>query len=125
MEELNLHLTGDIHAVSAANNLLAAALDARMFHEAAQKDEALFRCAPCVHARACTCVSGLRVCLCVRAGLWQQNVLVVLVVKQLSSLPPAWSCPAAALAQAPVPAQQAGRAQLCAGDAGPAAAPGH
>lgn len=44
MEELNLHLTGDIHAISAANNLLAAAIDARMFHEAAQKDEALFRC---------------------------------------------------------------------------------
>lgn len=45
MEELNLHLTGDIHAISAANNLLAAAIDARLFHEAAQKDEALFRCA--------------------------------------------------------------------------------
>eukprot|EP00882_Tetradesmus_deserticola_P008842 GHRQ01009326.1.p1 GENE.GHRQ01009326.1~~GHRQ01009326.1.p1 ORF type:complete len:639 (+),score=252.22 GHRQ01009326.1:541-2457(+) len=43
MEELNLHLTGDIHAISAANNLLAAAIDARMFHEAAQKDEALYR----------------------------------------------------------------------------------
>lgn len=43
MEELNLHLTGDIHAISAANNLLAAAIDARCFHEAAQKDEALFR----------------------------------------------------------------------------------
>jgi formyltetrahydrofolate synthetase len=44
MEELNLHLTGDIHAISAANNLLAAAIEARMFHEASQKDEALFRC---------------------------------------------------------------------------------
>jgi len=33
MEELNLHLTGDIHAITAANNLLAAAIDARMFHE--------------------------------------------------------------------------------------------
>jgi hypothetical protein len=43
MEELNLHLTGDIHAISAANNLLAAAIEARMFHESAQKDEALFR----------------------------------------------------------------------------------
>ena len=43
MEELNLHLTGDLHAITAANNLLAAAIDARMFHEAAQKDEALFR----------------------------------------------------------------------------------
>ncbi|MGQ9629286.1 MAG: formate--tetrahydrofolate ligase [bacterium] len=33
MEDFNLHLTGDIHAVSAANNLLAAAIDARMMHE--------------------------------------------------------------------------------------------
>ena len=41
-EELNLHLTGDIHAITAANNLLAAAIDARMFHEQAQSDEALF-----------------------------------------------------------------------------------
>ncbi|CAD6908428.1 unnamed protein product [Tilletia controversa] len=42
MEEFNLHLTGDNHAVSAANNLLAAGIDARMFHEATQKDLALF-----------------------------------------------------------------------------------
>ncbi len=34
MEEFNLHLTGDVHAVSIANNLLAAAIDARMKHEA-------------------------------------------------------------------------------------------
>ncbi len=33
MEELNLHLTGDIHAVSAAHNLAAAAIDARAYHE--------------------------------------------------------------------------------------------
>jgi len=33
MEEFNLHLTGDIHAVTAANNLIAAALDARILHE--------------------------------------------------------------------------------------------
>ncbi|WP_026958984.1 formate--tetrahydrofolate ligase [Aliagarivorans taiwanensis] len=33
MEELNLHLTGDIHAVSAAHNLGAAAIDARLYHE--------------------------------------------------------------------------------------------
>lgn len=32
MEEFNLHLTGDIHAVSIAHNLLAAAIDAHMFH---------------------------------------------------------------------------------------------
>ena len=42
MEEFNLHLTGDIHAITAANNLLAAAIDTRMFHESSQKDEALF-----------------------------------------------------------------------------------
>ncbi|WFD30461.1 hypothetical protein MSPP1_001482 [Malassezia sp. CBS 17886] len=42
MEEFNLHLTGDNHAVQAANNLLAAAIDARMFHEATQKDAPLF-----------------------------------------------------------------------------------
>jgi methylenetetrahydrofolate dehydrogenase (NADP+)/methenyltetrahydrofolate cyclohydrolase/formyltetrahydrofolate synthetase len=42
MDEFNLHLTGDIHAVTAANNLLAAALDARLFHEATQTDKALF-----------------------------------------------------------------------------------
>ncbi|MGL5948449.1 MAG: formate--tetrahydrofolate ligase [Aeromonas sp.] len=33
MEEMNLHLTGDIHAISAAHNLAAAAIDARLFHE--------------------------------------------------------------------------------------------
>ncbi|WP_028864303.1 formate--tetrahydrofolate ligase [Psychromonas aquimarina] len=33
MQELNLHLTGDIHAVSSAHNLASAALDARLFHE--------------------------------------------------------------------------------------------
>src|SRR6476646_9806300 len=42
MEELNLHLTGDIHAIIAANNLLAAAIDARMFHESTTDDVALF-----------------------------------------------------------------------------------
>jgi formyltetrahydrofolate synthetase len=42
MEEFNLHLTGDIHAITAANNLLAAAIDARMFHEMDANDEQLF-----------------------------------------------------------------------------------
>src|SRR6266436_9122006 len=42
MEEFNLHLTGDNHAVTAANNLLAAATDARMFHESTTDDVALF-----------------------------------------------------------------------------------
>ena len=42
MEDFNLHLTGDIHAITAANNLLAAAIDTRMFHESSQSDQALF-----------------------------------------------------------------------------------
>src|SRR3990170_1391464 len=32
MEDLNLHFTGDIHAIGAANNLLAAALEAHLLH---------------------------------------------------------------------------------------------
>ena len=70
MEEFNLHLTGDIHgnsrpyqsrlifsffsyhpisfcfhlsAITAANNLVAAQIDARMFHEKTQSDQALFK----------------------------------------------------------------------------------
>jgi formyltetrahydrofolate synthetase len=39
MEDFNLHLTGDIHAITAANNLCAAAIDARILHEAAQPDD--------------------------------------------------------------------------------------
>src|SRR5512146_2921391 len=42
MEDFNLHLTGDNHAVTAANNLLAAALDTRIFHETDLDDEKLF-----------------------------------------------------------------------------------
>ncbi len=33
MEDFNLHLTGDIHAITAAHNLGAAALDSRLYHE--------------------------------------------------------------------------------------------
>ncbi len=40
MEELNLHLTGDIHAVTVAHNLAAAAVDARIYHEQRQGYEA-------------------------------------------------------------------------------------
>ncbi len=40
MEDFNLHLTGDIHAISAAHNLIAAAIDARMMHERNNSDEA-------------------------------------------------------------------------------------
>ncbi|GFO48692.1 C-1-tetrahydrofolate synthase, cytoplasmic [Plakobranchus ocellatus] len=43
MEEFNLHLTGDLHAITAANNLLAAAIEARMFHESSQSNAALFK----------------------------------------------------------------------------------
>lgn len=43
MDEFNLHLTGDIHAITAANNLLAAAIDTRMFHESTQSDSALYK----------------------------------------------------------------------------------
>uniref|UniRef100_A0AAY4B358 formate--tetrahydrofolate ligase n=1 Tax=Denticeps clupeoides TaxID=299321 RepID=A0AAY4B358_9TELE len=42
MEEFNLHLTGDIHAITAANNLVAAAIDARILHESTQSDKALY-----------------------------------------------------------------------------------
>lgn len=44
MDEMNLHLTGDIHAITAANNLLAAAIDARMFHENTQVGPAPSSC---------------------------------------------------------------------------------
>ncbi|AQZ13845.1 MIS1 (YBR084W) [Zygosaccharomyces parabailii] len=42
MDEFNMHLTGDIHAIGAANNLLAAAIDTRIFHEATQKKDSTF-----------------------------------------------------------------------------------
>ncbi len=41
MEDFNLHLTGDIHAVGAAHNLLAAAIDARLLHESNLSDKGL------------------------------------------------------------------------------------
>src|SRR5216684_1720404 len=41
MEEFNLHLTGDIHAIIAANNLLAAAIDTRILHEKTTPDDAV------------------------------------------------------------------------------------
>lgn len=33
MDEINLHFTGDIHAITAANNLLAAVIDNHLFHQ--------------------------------------------------------------------------------------------
>ncbi|GAA5953525.1 hypothetical protein JCM21900_006191 [Sporobolomyces salmonicolor] len=53
MDEFNLHLTGDIHATTAANNLLAAAISARYFHESTQTDKALF-------SRLCPPKKGVR-----------------------------------------------------------------
>src|SRR4051812_29695810 len=41
MEDLNLHFTGDIHAIGAANNLLAAMLDASILHSNPLKIHAL------------------------------------------------------------------------------------
>ncbi|MBV6452380.1 MAG: Formate--tetrahydrofolate ligase [Anaerolineales bacterium] len=42
MEEFNLHLTGDNHAITAAHNLVAAALDVRVMHEKQQDGEKMF-----------------------------------------------------------------------------------
>jgi methylenetetrahydrofolate dehydrogenase (NADP+)/methenyltetrahydrofolate cyclohydrolase/formyltetrahydrofolate synthetase/formate--tetrahydrofolate ligase len=41
MDEFNLHLTGDMHAISVAHNLVAAAIDARWYHEGRLTGEAL------------------------------------------------------------------------------------
>ena len=46
MEDFNLHLTGDIHAVGIAHNLLAAAIDARIMHEDELSDEQLAKLTP-------------------------------------------------------------------------------
>jgi formyltetrahydrofolate synthetase len=46
MEDFNLHLTGDIHAVGVAHNLLAAAIDARIMHEEEMSDEGLAKFCP-------------------------------------------------------------------------------
>ncbi|KAJ2781041.1 tetrahydrofolate synthase [Coemansia interrupta] len=53
MTTMNLHLTGDIHAITAATNLVAAAVDARCFHEATQTDRQLL-------ARLCPPKHGVR-----------------------------------------------------------------
>ena len=41
MDDVNLHLTGDIHAITAAHNLAAAAIDARWYHETRLADARL------------------------------------------------------------------------------------
>ena len=78
MEEFNLHLTGDIHAIGAANNLCAAALETRMYHESKQSDKSLFSrlCpadadgkqsfAPIMLKYVCVCVC---VCVCSLSSL--------------------------------------------------------
>jgi methylenetetrahydrofolate dehydrogenase (NADP+)/methenyltetrahydrofolate cyclohydrolase/formyltetrahydrofolate synthetase/formate--tetrahydrofolate ligase len=43
MDEFNLHLTGDVHAITVAHNLVAAAIDARWFHETRLGDDALHK----------------------------------------------------------------------------------
>ncbi|MDD1765166.1 MAG: formate--tetrahydrofolate ligase [Methanomassiliicoccales archaeon] len=43
MENFNLHLTGDIHAITVSHNLVAAAIDSRMYHESTQTNEQLQR----------------------------------------------------------------------------------
>ena len=42
MEDFNLHLTGDIHAITAAHDLIAAAIDARMLHETEADPQTMF-----------------------------------------------------------------------------------
>jgi methylenetetrahydrofolate dehydrogenase (NADP+)/methenyltetrahydrofolate cyclohydrolase/formyltetrahydrofolate synthetase len=42
MEDFNLHLTGDIHAITAAHDLIAAAIDARMLHESDIDPQVMF-----------------------------------------------------------------------------------
>jgi methylenetetrahydrofolate dehydrogenase (NADP+)/methenyltetrahydrofolate cyclohydrolase/formyltetrahydrofolate synthetase len=42
MEDFNLHLTGDIHAITAAHDLIAAAIDARMLHESEVDPQVMF-----------------------------------------------------------------------------------
>jgi formyltetrahydrofolate synthetase len=41
MEDFNLHLTGDIHAIGVSHNLLSAAIDARIMHERNMTDRQL------------------------------------------------------------------------------------
>ena len=72
MEEFNLHLTGDIHAITAANNLLAAQIDTRILHENNQSDQVCVcvcaRVHGCVHVHVhftCVCV-----CVCVCVYVW-------------------------------------------------------
>ena len=61
MEDFNLHLTGDIHAITAANNLVSAQISARQFHEATQTDKALYnRLVPKINGKREFCPIQLR-----------------------------------------------------------------
>jgi methylenetetrahydrofolate dehydrogenase (NADP+) / methenyltetrahydrofolate cyclohydrolase / formyltetrahydrofolate synthetase len=61
MEDFNLHLTGDIHAITAANNLVSAQIDARIFHESTQSDKALFsRLVPKINGKRKFCPLQLK-----------------------------------------------------------------
>ncbi|KAG0713829.1 C-1-tetrahydrofolate synthase, cytoplasmic [Chionoecetes opilio] len=72
MDEFNLHLTGDIHAITAANNLLAAQLDARMFHEATQTDPALYsRLVPTI--KGCRQFSPIQLSRLTRLGITETD----------------------------------------------------
>jgi formyltetrahydrofolate synthetase len=74
MDEFNLHLTGDIHAITAANNLLAAQIDARRFHELCQSDAALYgRLVPEKNngKRAFSNIQVRRLQVCLERGLEQ------------------------------------------------------
>ena len=74
MEEFNLHLTGDIHAITAANNLLAAAIDARMFHEAGAVRRAAVRAAvPAGTSRASAVLRARCSCAAQKLGITKTN----------------------------------------------------
>jgi formyltetrahydrofolate synthetase len=63
-----LLLPGDIHAITAANNLCAAAIDTRIFHENTQSDEALYRrylyMFMCTLVATCQGVCSQHACVC-------------------------------------------------------------
>ncbi len=63
MEDINLHFTGDLHAVTSANNLIAAMLDAHIFHGNALEVDPTFvtfpRCLDMNDRQLRTIVSGL------------------------------------------------------------------
>uniref|UniRef100_A0A8D2C7P5 formate--tetrahydrofolate ligase n=1 Tax=Sus scrofa TaxID=9823 RepID=A0A8D2C7P5_PIG len=75
MEEFNLHLTGDIHAITAANNLLAAAIDTRILHENTQTDKALYN-------RLVPSVNGIREFSKIQLARLKVSFQLVVAVKE-------------------------------------------